>query len=220
MIKPPSERHTTGHRRGGPQVVWLSSQPEGRLRRRLRVLPPGRLERREDDLSHSGVAVRRWRLPPRRDRRRARSLTAARRLSGCLGRPPCSDSTRRGPANLPNPGNACPGLAPATSTAMMNAMRPSPGQAHEDDLAIPDQLWPLEDRGSFTHGVCRSCTWVGPGRRSRGVAARDAELHSLAGCQSPVAPLPDGSDLPDSSGAQKELAVTSGRERLTARGRS
>ena len=50
------------------------------------------------------------------------------------------------------------------------------------DEGFPDAVFLVEDRGSFTHGVCRSCSWAGPGRRSRGVAANDAELHALAGC--------------------------------------
>jgi hypothetical protein len=84
-------------------------------------------------------------------------------------------------------------------------MQQPSGQRHEDDRLIPDALWPSEDRGSFTHGVCRSCTWVGPGRRSRAGAASDAELHALAGCDIPgravapnsVAPqtIPEGAQI-------------------------
>ena len=39
-----------------------------------------------------------------------------------------------------------------------------------------------EDRGSFTHGVCRACGWWGPARRARASAGRDLELHLGAGC--------------------------------------
>lgn len=35
----------------------------------------------------------------------------------------------------------------------------------------------IEDRGSFSHGVCRVCGWAGPGRRSREVAREDAMQH-------------------------------------------
>lgn len=71
----------------------------------------------------------------------------------------------------------------ANSPTMMNDMQRSSERGREDDRATPDTVWAIEDRGPFTHGVCRSCTWTGPGRRSRGVAASDAELHSAAGCE-------------------------------------
>jgi len=71
---------------------------------------------------------------------------------------------------------------------MMNSMQRSSGQRRESDQATPGEVWSIEDRGSFTHGVCRSCTWEGPGRRSRGVAASDAELHALSGCESTDTP--------------------------------
>ena len=35
----------------------------------------------------------------------------------------------------------------------------------------------IEDRGSFSHAVCRVCGWAGPGRRSRQVAREDATQH-------------------------------------------
>lgn len=35
----------------------------------------------------------------------------------------------------------------------------------------------IEDRGSFSHAVCRVCGWAGPGRRSRKVARGDAAQH-------------------------------------------
>jgi hypothetical protein len=34
-----------------------------------------------------------------------------------------------------------------------------------------------EDRGSFSHAVCRVCGWRGPGRRSRRVANDDWREH-------------------------------------------
>ena len=103
-------------------------------------------------------------------------------------------------------------------------MRRSARHAGDDDPATPDEVFPddvfpdeglpdavflVEDRGSFTHGVCRSCTWVSPGRRSRAVAASDAELHALDGCENA-----------QTSGTSSSEDVASGRERLTARGRS
>lgn len=39
----------------------------------------------------------------------------------------------------------------------------------------------VEDRGSFSHGVCRECGWRGPGRRARRVARLDVTAH-LATC--------------------------------------
>jgi len=35
----------------------------------------------------------------------------------------------------------------------------------------------LEERGSFSHGVCRVCGWRGPGRRARRVARLDLSTH-------------------------------------------
>jgi hypothetical protein len=35
----------------------------------------------------------------------------------------------------------------------------------------------IEERGSFSHAVCRVCGWAGPGRRSRQVARGDATQH-------------------------------------------
>ena len=90
---------------------------------------------------------------------------------------------------------------------MMNGMQRASGRRCEKDQATPDEAWPIEDRGSFTHGVSRSCTWSGPGRRSLGVAASDAELHARSGCGS-------------TENAESAPYVASGRERLTARGRS
>jgi hypothetical protein len=46
----------------------------------------------------------------------------------------------------------------------------------ESDAGIP-RTSVTEDRGSFSHGVCRACGWIGPGRRSRRVAGVDAARH-------------------------------------------
>jgi hypothetical protein len=73
------------------------------------------------------------------------------------------------------------------SEAMGTSASPSDGAGVEVEVLF-------EDHGSFAHGVCRACGWIGPGRRSRRLAACDADEH-LESC----AP---------------------GRERLTARGRS
>jgi hypothetical protein len=104
---------------------------------------------------------------------------------------------------------------------MMNNMQPPSRQKHDDDQVIPNEVWPFEDRDSFTHGVCRSGTWVGPGRRPRGVAASDAELHALAGCESTETfAATVGATVGATSAAPKIPDVAPGRERLTARGRS
>lgn len=36
----------------------------------------------------------------------------------------------------------------------------------------------VDDRGPFTHAVCRRCGWSGPGRRSRGLARKDGAGHT------------------------------------------
>jgi hypothetical protein len=60
-----------------------------------------------------------------------------------------------------------------------------------DDVAMPHsaggpvgQPVEVEDRGSFSHGVCRVCGWSGPGRRSRRVSSKDAAAHRDI-CQGP-----------------------------------
>jgi hypothetical protein len=84
---------------------------------------------------------------------------------------------------------------------MIGNMNQPSGKRHEEDRVIPDAAWPSEDRGSFSHGVCRSCTWVGPGRRSRGVAASDSELHALAGCEitetTATPNIPEAAQIPE-----------------------
>jgi len=99
-----------------------------------------------------------------------------------------------------------------------------------------------EDRGSFTHAVCRACGWRGPGRRARATAERDLELHDLGGCPMEEAELAEGASAPvpeplsarepvevgAAGGSQAhgipvavgEGGVAPGRERLTAHGRS
>lgn len=45
-----------------------------------------------------------------------------------------------------------------------------------------EPTWHVVENGSFCHGECLECRWHGPGRRSRGSARKDAELHALTGC--------------------------------------
>ena len=45
----------------------------------------------------------------------------------------------------------------------------------------------VEDRGSFSHAVCRVCGWAGPGRRSRRLAREDIVAHTENGCDTPKA---------------------------------
>ena len=46
----------------------------------------------------------------------------------------------------------------------------------------------VEDRGSFSHGICRVCGWLGPGRRARRTSHRDAAAHAE---ECPGAPVDD-----------------------------
>jgi hypothetical protein len=95
------------------------------------------------------------------------------------------------------------------SPPVTSLSEPSPLEASISEASLSEAMGPsaspgdgagvevevlFEDHGSFAHGVCRACGWIGPGRRSRRLAACDADEH-LESC----AP---------------------GRERLTARGRS
>ena len=57
---------------------------------------------------------------------------------------------------------------------------------------IPDEVpAPIVDRGPFAHAFCGECGWEGPGRRSRGLAAKDADGHTDAGCPGLTGPLPE-----------------------------
>lgn len=55
--------------------------------------------------------------------------------------------------------------------------------------ATPEPEPACVERGNFTHGFCAECGWEGPGRRARGMAIEDAQLHGLAGCG--LAPIGD-----------------------------
>jgi hypothetical protein len=46
------------------------------------------------------------------------------------------------------------------------------------DGGADGQQTEVEDRGSFSHGVCRVCGWLGPGRRARRTSHRDAADHA------------------------------------------
>ncbi|TPG14170.1 hypothetical protein EAH86_18135 [Pedococcus bigeumensis] len=53
----------------------------------------------------------------------------------------------------------------------MVAMSPEIGGAASVEPPV------VEDRGSFSHAVCRVCGWSGPGRRSRRVSREDSRAH-------------------------------------------
>ncbi|MCH8611963.1 hypothetical protein [Arsenicicoccus dermatophilus] len=48
--------------------------------------------------------------------------------------------------------------------------------------AVGEPAWQIIELGSFTHGECLECWWVGPGRRARSSARQDSQLHALTGC--------------------------------------
>ena len=84
------------------------------------------------------------------------------------------------------------------------------------------------ERGSFTFGTCHGCGWSGPGRRARALAAPDAVRHLDPaggpgwGDRGGVGP---GTEVRTLTGSGREdgpegKVCASGRERLTARGRS
>lgn len=62
---------------------------------------------------------------------------------------------------------------------IMVCMPPATAGA-EPDAGTP-RTSVIVDRGSFSHGVCHTCGWIGPGRRSRRVAGLDA-AHHLGTC--------------------------------------
>ena len=57
------------------------------------------------------------------------------------------------------------------------------GLTHEESETIVTAVFErmvqalVREDGSFTFGFCKSCNWVGPARRARGKATRDAEAH-------------------------------------------
>ena len=55
---------------------------------------------------------------------------------------------------------------------------PEPLPSHAE--SAPGGAAVLKERGSFAHATCTVCGWVGPARRSRQVARRDAETHPAA----------------------------------------
>ena len=76
-------------------------------------------------------------------------------------------------------------LHPALVTAD-HGVHDGPVQAPEEesDVAADDPAAAalLEERGSFTHAVCRVCGWSGPGRRSRERARKDVVGHRAQDC--------------------------------------
>jgi hypothetical protein len=50
--------------------------------------------------------------------------------------------------------------------------------APEPPLELAEHPLEIVESGSFARAVCRGCSWSGPARRSRAVAAADAEKHS------------------------------------------
>ncbi len=61
---------------------------------------------------------------------------------------------------------------------------PVSAPAEQSDVVAddPSDAASTEERGSFTHGVCRVCGWRGPGRRSRGRARADVSAHQEKDC--------------------------------------
>jgi hypothetical protein len=51
------------------------------------------------------------------------------------------------------------------------------GQELRATLTQVEEQVSVREDGSFTFGFCKSCNWVGPARRARGKARRDAEGH-------------------------------------------
>ncbi|HET8981701.1 MAG TPA: hypothetical protein VFN47_03375 [Pedococcus sp.] len=58
----------------------------------------------------------------------------------------------------------------------------TPGEGPEQGSGSSTELFQVEDRGSFSHGVCRVCGWSGPGRRSRQRAGADLAGHRSDDC--------------------------------------
>lgn len=52
------------------------------------------------------------------------------------------------------------------------------GHKHRATISpVEEDSVATREEGSFTFGYCKSCNWVGPARRARGKARRDAESH-------------------------------------------
>ncbi|TQM61789.1 hypothetical protein [Humibacillus xanthopallidus] len=78
--------------------------------------------------------------------------------------------------------------------------------------------WSVTVRGSFFVGRCGTCAWTGPARRARFSVAADMTAHEVL-CRSAATqdvPIPAGARVT----AEVGEVVASGRERLSAQGRS
>lgn len=89
----------------------------------------------------------------------------------------------------------------------------TPGRGVEGDAPGSQETWSLTERGSFTHGVCRVCDWVGPGRRAPRSAAVDAELHAETVHPSTFAPKVEPTPVAEVPTAVAEVEPPSGAER-------
>ena len=52
------------------------------------------------------------------------------------------------------------------------------GAKHRATLSRLEEAASVREDGSFIFGYCKSCDWVGPARRARGKARRDAMAHA------------------------------------------
>jgi hypothetical protein len=75
--------------------------------------------------------------------------------------------------------------------------------------------WSVTVRGSFFVGRCDTCAWTGPARRARFSVEADMTAHEVL-CRSAAT-----EDVPIAAGVPAPPEdVASGRERLSAQGRS
>lgn len=53
------------------------------------------------------------------------------------------------------------------------------GPGQPESVTPPAPAPVIVEHGSFAHGYCGACGWEGPGRRARGTARSDHDLHLL-----------------------------------------
>lgn len=74
--------------------------------------------------------------------------------------------------------------------------------------------WSVVERASFLVGRCDACAWTSPARRARFSVETDMRAHEVL-CRSAA-----GVDERDAAADVQQDVVASGRERLSAQGRS
>ncbi|HET8986934.1 MAG TPA: hypothetical protein VFN43_00350 [Humibacillus sp.] len=84
--------------------------------------------------------------------------------------------------------------------------------------------WTVAERGSFLLGCCETCGWTSPARRARHSVETDLRAHEVLCRSGPTEEVEAAGAVEGLDGAEVAVVepddVASGRERLSAQGRS